>query len=43
MLPVALVALCERRTLGAEPLLRPADAWQRIVNLRPSLVPLRAR
>jgi hypothetical protein len=43
MLPVGLVALCERRTLSAEPLLGPADARQRIVNLMPSLIPTRAR
>jgi predicted metal-binding membrane protein len=43
MLLVALVALAERRTLAAEPLRGPADAWRRLLGLAPSLVPLRPR
>lgn len=43
MLLVALLALCERRSAAAEPLLRPADAWSRMVALLPSALPLGAR
>jgi predicted metal-binding membrane protein len=43
MLLAGLVALGERRTLEAEPLRGPADAWGRLVRLAPALVPLRAR
>jgi predicted metal-binding membrane protein len=43
MLLVGLVAFCERRDLSAEPLRRPAEAWGRIANLVPALVPLRTR
>lgn len=43
MLLVSLLALFERRSLAAEPLRRPADAWRRIAALLPSAVPLRGR
>ncbi|HEX8263482.1 MAG TPA: DUF2182 domain-containing protein [Allosphingosinicella sp.] len=43
MLLVGLFALLERRSPGAEPLRRPADAWDSLVRLAPSLDPLRVR
>ena len=43
MLLVSLLALRERRSLAAEPLFSPADAWGRIVGLVPSAVPMRLR
>ncbi|HEX6375353.1 MAG TPA: DUF2182 domain-containing protein [Allosphingosinicella sp.] len=43
MLLVGLLALGERRTLAAEPLLNPAEAWARFAGLPPVALLLRVR